>query len=88
MKVEIGSGEFGDEAVHLNRPSPATNIGGRDVGIGNALEKIAGERFGKEFEPAHFVGAVDAGFAAQSKLFEELPAESSFASGGSCADDV
>ena len=88
MKVEIGSGEFGDEAVHLDRVSPAPNVSGRDVGFGYALEKVTSEGFGKEFKTAHFVGTVDTGFAAQCKLFEQLPAESGFASGGSCAYDV
>ena len=52
------------------------------------FENFTGKGFRKEFELAHLVGAVDASFTLAGELFEELPAESSFAGSGSGTDDI
>ena len=76
------------DVLKLNRPRATPDVRGGQVGLGNAFKKFARDGFGKQFKLTHFVGAVDASLAFARELFEQLPAKSRFAGGGSRADDV
>ena len=80
-EIEFGIRKVVDDIGKLNRVSSATDVSG-------SFKKFASERFREEFKLAHLVRTEDARFAAPCKLFEQLPTESSFPSGGSRADYI
>ena len=71
--------------LQIYRLSANANIGGGYLGESVTREKLASDRFGKEFKSRHFVGAEQAVFATVGKLFKKLPSKSSFTASGSSA---
>ena len=74
--------------IEFVSPATAPNVSGSKRSGFVTKEKITSGSFSEKFKSGHFVGAENTRFAIVSKLFEKLPAESSFTGGRSRTDDV
>ena len=88
LKIEIRVCDFRNYGIERTRPSSTTNLGCGDGSFIVVEKKSASGSFSEKFKSRHFIGAKNTRFAVDRELFQKLPAESSFPSGGSCADDV
>ena len=85
LQIGLRVSDFANDVIELSRPRATPNVSSSKSGLLIAQEKPPSGSFSKKFNIAHLIRTVNAVFAVFGELFEQLPAESSFTGGRSCA---